>query len=157
MKKTISVSHLTIIRSVSAFVILISILIGYQSWSSVRKAGVVIEWSTASEVDTAGFNIYRSQDPEGPYKKVNDHLIPAANDPLVGDSYTYEDVNVIAGNTYFYQLEDVAFSGETTRHGPIEIEADQRGRMLFVLAGILALFGFAGIFVGPRYLRGVDI
>lgn len=152
MEKTVNNSHVTIIRALSAFVILISILIGYQSWSSARRAQVVIEWSTASELDTAGFNIYRSQHPEGPFEKVNVHLIPASNDPLVGDSYEYEDVSVIAGNTYFYQLEDVAFSGETTRHGPIEIEAHQRGTMELIIAGILALLGFAGFSAGPRYL-----
>lgn len=156
MNKTSSMSNITIIRLVSGFVVVLSLLIMYRSWSSAHGARVVLEWDTASEVDTAGFNIYRGHASQGPYEKVNHNLIPATNDPLVGGSYTYEDVNVVAGKTYYYQLEDVAFSGETTRHGLIEIEARRDGRKVFVLAGILALIGLASFIAGPRYLRGRD-
>ena len=154
MNITSGMSNIVIIRLVSAFMVVLSILITYRSWGSAPKARVVLEWDTASEVDTAGFNIYRAGTSQGPYEKVNDNLIPASNDALVGGSYTYEDVNVVAGRTYYYQLEDVAFSDQATRHGPIKIEARQEGRMVLVLAGILALIGFAGFLAGPRYLRG---
>jgi hypothetical protein len=154
MNKTLHISHITIIRLVSALVVIISVLMAYQISGSAKASTVVLEWDTASEVDTAGFNIYRGERSQGPYEKVNDNLIPASNDALVGGSYTYEDVNVVAGRIYYYQLEDVAYSGETTRHGPIEIEARREGSMVLALAGVLALVGVAGFFAGPRYLRG---
>ncbi|MGQ9491610.1 MAG: hypothetical protein ACUVR4_00790 [Anaerolineae bacterium] len=48
-------------------------------------APVRIEWRTETEINTAGFNLYRSESPAGPFDvKVNDQLIPPAADPLTG-------------------------------------------------------------------------
>ena len=85
---------------------------------------VVVEWTTESEVDLAGFNLYRSESPAGPYVKVNASLIPGASDPLLGGQYAYTDTNVVAGRTYYYKLEDVDLDGTTTLHGPIEVVAE---------------------------------
>jgi len=87
------------------------------------QAGVVVEWTTANEVNTAGFNLYRSDSPDGPFVQINASLIPASADPLTGGQYAYEDTAVQAGQTYYYLLEDVEYSGQTTRHGPIESTA----------------------------------
>jgi len=80
---------------------------------------VIVEWTTGSEVNLAGFNIYRSESPDGPYAKLNDTLIPASPDPLAGGSYSYTDATAEPGVTYYYQLEDVELDGKATRHGPI--------------------------------------
>jgi hypothetical protein len=37
---------------------------------------VVVEWETASELETVGFNIYRSENPYEGYEKVNKIIIP---------------------------------------------------------------------------------
>ncbi|GAB4567566.1 MAG: hypothetical protein Kow0047_19810 [Anaerolineae bacterium] len=100
------------------------LLIAYSLAScAMGGASVVVEWTTETEVDTAGFNLYRSESPDGPYVKVNDTLIPASPDPLTGGHYVYTDTQVIAGRTYYYQLEDVEISGQATRHGPIVVRA----------------------------------
>lgn len=85
---------------------------------------VIVEWTTESEVDMAGFNLYRSDSPDGPYVKVNATLIPGAPDPLLGGQYAYTDTNVVAGQTYYYKLEDVELGGATTLHGPIVVVAE---------------------------------
>lgn len=85
-------------------------------------ARVVIQWTTATEINTAGFNVYRAERAEGPYTKINAQLIPAS-DALTGGKYQYEDTTVVAGKTYYYQLEDVEYGGATARHGPIVITA----------------------------------
>lgn len=85
---------------------------------------VLVEWTTESEVETAGFNLYRSERSEGPYVRVNPALIPGASDPILGGKYTYTDTNVVAGRTYYYKLEDVELDGATTVHGPIEVVAE---------------------------------
>ena len=95
-----------------------------QEPSSTPEPGVVIvEWSTESEVNVAGFNLYRSENQEGPYIKLNDGLIPASLDPITGGSYVYTDTAVTAGATYYYKLEDVELDGTSTLHGPIEAVA----------------------------------
>jgi len=88
------------------------------------KTTVIVEWTTESEVDTAGFHLYRSESPEGPFERITRELIPASPDPIRGGHYVYTDTEVAAGHVYFYQLEDVEFDGDSTRHGPIEARAE---------------------------------
>jgi hypothetical protein len=101
----------------------------YASLSTAAGGGLCapapndITWTTATEVNTAGFNLYRGGKIEGPYTKINAELIPAGRDPLTGGKYQFEDAEVVAGRTYFYQLEDVEFGGGSTRHGPIVVTA----------------------------------
>ncbi len=91
-------------------------------------AAVIVEWTTESEVNHAGFNLYRSENPDGPYVKLNDTLIRASLDPIAGGSYVYTDTTATAGLTYYYKLEDVELDGGTTMHGPIETVAEaERG------------------------------
>lgn len=90
--------------------------------TACAPARVVVQWTTATEINTAGFNVYRAERAEGPYTKLNAQLIPAS-DALTGGKYQYEDMTVIAGQTYYYQLEDVEYGGATARHGPIVITA----------------------------------
>lgn len=91
--------------------------------TSNAPARVVVEWTTATEINTAGFNLYRGESAEGPSAKINSELIPASPDPLLGGKYRYEDATVVAGRTYYYQLEDVEYSGARARHGPIIVTA----------------------------------
>jgi hypothetical protein len=39
-------------------------------------AGNLIHWNTSSEGDALGFNLYRSESPDGPKTKINTSLIP---------------------------------------------------------------------------------
>jgi hypothetical protein len=118
---------------------------------------VLVEWTTESEVDTAGFNLYRSESPDGPYVKVNAALIPGSSDPLLGGKYVYTDTNVVAGHTYYYKLEDVELDGTTTLHGPIEVVAEAGGRSavanlaaLWPLALLIALLALVGAILSRR-------
>ena len=49
-------------------------------------------------------------------------LIPGAGTTSEPTEYSFEDLfPVYAGNTYFYWLESVDYSGETALHGPISL------------------------------------
>jgi len=94
-------------------------VIGLSSFTAVpdnRK--VVIEWTTETEINNAGFNLYRSESVDGAYVKINPVLIPAKGVGTSGASYQYEDNNVKNRNTYYYKLEDLDTSGISTMHGP---------------------------------------
>jgi hypothetical protein len=80
---------------------------------------VDIRWNTASEYNNAGFNLYVSTNKNGPYAKLNPSLIPGLGTSTIGGEYSYPDGNVTGGNTYYYKLEDVEFSGRTRMHGPV--------------------------------------
>ena len=79
---------------------------------------VVLEWTTASEIDNAGFNIYRAESENGEYIKINDELIEAQGSATEGTTYEFVDSGLKNRKTYYYQLEDIDFSGQSTFHGP---------------------------------------
>ncbi|MBV7335794.1 CSLREA domain-containing protein [Chloroflexi bacterium TSY] len=89
---------------------------------ALRKpdGSVIIRWQTAVEVDNAGFNLYRSRSPNGPYEKINDRLI-GAQGMGIGASYQYVDVPPADG-PYYYVLADVDYNGISTRHGPVRTQ-----------------------------------
>ena len=81
---------------------------------------VTVSWTTASEIDTDGFFIWRSTAADGQYVKVNESIISSEGCPLEGAQYEYLDVDVAGGTTYWYKLEDVDIYGNSTFHGPVE-------------------------------------
>ena len=69
-----------------------------------------------SEIDDAGFNIWRA---EG-FKQINDNIIPAKGYPTVGADYDFVDDMVLNRKTYYYLLEDIDLNGLSTFHGPVQ-------------------------------------
>lgn len=81
---------------------------------------VVIEWITASEIDNAGFNLYRADSASGEYVKLNEYLIPADGSPTQGATYQFIDDDVQNRTNYFYKLEDIDLYGNSALHGPVK-------------------------------------
>ena len=52
---------------------------------------MTVTWATASEIDNAGFNIYRSTEENGTYTKINSGLIPAKGSPSGSATYQFTD------------------------------------------------------------------
>jgi hypothetical protein len=77
---------------------------------------VLLEWETASEIDNAGFHLWRSETEDGEYVRITDSLIPAEGSPTLGVEYEYEDLDVEPGRTYYYKLEDIDTDGLNTFH-----------------------------------------
>jgi hypothetical protein len=77
---------------------------------------VKVEWQTETEVDNAGFNVWRA---EG-FQKVNESLIPAEGSSITGADYDFVDEWVLNGKRYFYLLEDIDNKGISTFHGPVK-------------------------------------
>ena len=125
----------------------VAVVMGVQSWQEFRAPAVVIEWETASELDTAGFNLFRGEQESGPFQQINEALIPGAADPITGESYEFVDVNVSPGKTYYYQLEEVELSGARVIVETTAVQAAAGGRLELVLSGIMivvAIVGFIG-------------
>ena len=75
-----------------------------------------IVWETETEIDTAGFNIYRSETADGEFSRLNEQMIPSQSDAVSGATYLYTDKNVERGKTYYYRLEDIEFDNSTQQH-----------------------------------------
>ena len=80
---------------------------------------VTLIWITASEIDTAGFNIYRSTEENGAYEKINSALIKATGSAGAGAAYRFVDSAVKNRKTYWYKLEDVDVNGKSAMNGPV--------------------------------------
>ncbi|MEW6442406.1 MAG: hypothetical protein AB1640_15825 [bacterium] len=90
--------------------------------AEATEEGVLVKWETASEVETAGFNVWRSAAADGEYSKVNESLIPAEGGATQGASYSFLDASALEpGSTWFYKLEEVENSGASAMHGPVEV------------------------------------
>ena len=90
-----------------------------------QKDQVVVTWETAVEIDTLGFNLWRSETRDGSYDQVNDALIPAASPGGVwGGSYTYTDSDVTPGRTYYYKLHEIEAGGVSNWYGPFSTGED---------------------------------
>jgi hypothetical protein len=78
--------------------------------------GILLAWETASETDNAGFNLWRSEEEDGEYVRINPALIPAAGGPTFRAAYRFTDDAVEQGKAYYYRLEDVDKHGVSTFH-----------------------------------------
>lgn len=122
----------------------VALSLGIYAYRISKSARVLITWSTASELDAAGYNLYRSDQPTGEYVLINPQLIPASTDPWAGGEYSFVDTTAQPGITYYYLLEDVETDGQTNRHGPIEVKAQPGGRLEMILAIVLFVFSATG-------------
>jgi hypothetical protein len=90
-------------------------LVRFEAKGKLKR--IFLKWETASEIDTAGFNIYRAASADGEYKKINGALIPAKGNATEGAAYRYVDW-ATDDITYYYQLKDVDMSGLETMQQP---------------------------------------
>ena len=87
---------------------------------------VLVAWETISETDNAGFNLYRAESASGPQTLLA--YVPAqAPGSTQGFAYTYDDLPVQPGQTYWYWLEDVSLNGATELHGPVSVTIERAG------------------------------
>ena len=74
-------------------------------------ASVVLKWTTESEVDNAGFFIYRSETKDGEFKIVNPTMIQGAGTTGERNEYTWTDTAAKPNTVYYYRIEDVSHAG----------------------------------------------
>ena len=96
------------------------------------ESGVVVEWTTASELENAGFNVLRGQMKKGPFVKVNPTLIPGAGTASERHTYEWIDTTAMPNVVYYYQIEDVSFSGDQQRLATVRMKGhlSARGKLL---------------------------
>jgi len=89
-----------------------------------QRKTAIIKWETASEIDNAGFHIWRSKRQdlgENHFIRITDQLIPAKGSPTQGASYLHIDKGIVPGRTYWYRLEDIGYNGRSTFHDPVRM------------------------------------
>jgi hypothetical protein len=87
--------------------------------------GVMLEWATGTEFDTAGFWVERSLTQSGGFARLVDTIgfIQAMGDGIVGAEYDALDDTAVPGVTYWYRLIEVELGGGENIEGPIAVAA----------------------------------
>ena len=75
------------------------------------KNEVVINWTTESEIDNAGFNIFRSTSRAKNFHRINTKLIGSAGTTGQRTQYQFIDKTAKPDVAYYYRLEDLDLAG----------------------------------------------
>jgi hypothetical protein len=94
---------------------------------TAKSAGgsVFLRWITESETENAGFYLYRCARSDGPFEPLNEKLIDGQGTIQSRNEYEYHDTHVQVGETYYYKLADLDYTGRMEFHGPIVVEVAQ--------------------------------
>ncbi len=120
-----------------------------------RPASIDVEWNTATELETAGFNLYRSQSPNNGFEQINDTLIPSEGSATSGATYLFTDESVTPGETYYYLLEEVEYDATTNRYENdiFSHTVPQATWQTAALTAVSLLAGLAMLIMGIRERR----
>lgn len=85
-----------------------------------QENGVLLEWTTASETQTAGFFV-QGKSESSEFQRLHSDMIFARGTASCGADYHFTDDRPADPNTV-YRLEDIGYDGSSTFHGPIAIQ-----------------------------------
>jgi hypothetical protein len=82
-----------------------------------------LQWTTQSETDNAGWNVYRSSTEQFEDSElITGEMIPGAGNTSQITQYSWQDADELAaGAAYWYWLESVSYSGATETFGPVSL------------------------------------
>ncbi len=93
---------------------------------TASKNKVMLEWTTASEVENLGFNLYRSMDKSDWTLIADCSRIPGLVYSATGQSYCFTDeFHQSTSGVYYYRLESVSLTGEKVFEAEIKIAGDK--------------------------------
>jgi len=95
----------------------------------VEDSHIILKWRTESEINNLGFDVYRSENPDGKFVKVNPAYIKGAGTDSTPHDYQFVDESAAVGKTYYYYLETISFSGERERSHIIKVIVDISGKV----------------------------
>lgn len=93
-------------------------LVRFTATSVPGKPEITIIWETATEFDTVGFYIARSDSFTGPFARVSPFKLHEG-DTVVGATYVFTDGSTVLNQTYYYRLEVINTNQSIDYHGPI--------------------------------------
>ncbi len=79
-----------------------------------------IRWSTASEVENFGYDVYRGEAEDGPFVRLTSKPIAGAGTSDEPHKYAYADKDIDPTKDYWYYVESISFSGVRERFTPVQ-------------------------------------
>ncbi len=74
-----------------------------------------VRWSTASELDNFGYDVYRAESPDGPFRRLTEEPVEGAGTSDEVHRYHFVDETIDPTKTYYYYVESVSMSGVRER------------------------------------------
>jgi hypothetical protein len=78
-----------------------------------------IKWSTASEVENFGYDVFRGDKEEGPFTRLNAKTIAGAGTVDEPRAYQYVDATIEVGRAYWYYVESISLAGVREKFTPV--------------------------------------
>jgi hypothetical protein len=78
-----------------------------------------LKWSTASEVENFGYDVYRAEKEDGPFVRINAKPIPGAGTLDEPRFYQYVDTDIDPTKGYFYYVESISLKGVREKFTPV--------------------------------------
>jgi hypothetical protein len=99
---------------------LVITMIFFSGAQAEEGAGIsnIIKWETASELNNFGFDVFRGENEEGPFTRVNENTIPGAGSIDTPRHYEFIDDTIEAEKVYWYYVESISMSGEREKFTP---------------------------------------
>ncbi len=79
-----------------------------------------IRWTTASEVDSFGFDVFRGESAEGPFERLNAKPIAGAGTSDESHSYAWVDETIDPAKDYYYYVESISIDGVREKFTPVQ-------------------------------------
>ncbi len=103
----------------------------------------ILSWVTQSEINNAGWNIYRSENNSlGDAEKINQLLIAGNGTTSEVSEYSYIDQTEFQyGKTYYYWLESIDYANHSILHGPVSVEIPEQETSIPEISDLTKLGG----------------
>ncbi len=78
-----------------------------------------VTWTTASEINSYGYDVYRGEKETGPFVKLTESPLPGAGTSDTPQSYKFVDDTIEPGTVYYYYVESVSMDGIREQMTPV--------------------------------------
>jgi len=106
-------------RRAAVAAVLPALVVALWWWGSRPLAPIVIRWTTQSEENTFGYDVFRGPTRSGPYRRINAETILGVGTTDLPQRYAYSDNTIEPGKAYWYYVESVSLSGERVQLTPV--------------------------------------
>lgn len=103
---------------VRLFTLLGALLLASAAFGEEPAYRNTLRWSTASEVENLGFDIYRAEQADGPFIRINERPVAGAGTSDEPQQYEYIDATIDPARRYFYYVESIALDGSREKFTP---------------------------------------
>jgi hypothetical protein len=83
-----------------------------------QRIANTVRWTTASEQDNFGYDVYRGDSGKGPFNKLNSEPIGGAGTTDTSHDYEYRDDTIDPCKEYWYYVESISTSGRHEKFTP---------------------------------------